>query len=217
MPIDGADDQAPVDRDPAESVRAEPTVDAIEAPSSDTPAEESTGQALIRNLLEWVLVLVFAIVIALVVRSYLFQSFYIESGSMERTLLIDDKVVVNRLSYQWGEPQRGQIVVFRRDGAVIPGQTQDLIKRVIAIGGDEVEGSGGRLTLNGVVLDEPYLEAGVTTSNFGPVTVPEGHIWVMGDNRNNSSDSRFFGPIDIDRVVGRAFVRYWPASRIGAP
>ncbi|MFT7599868.1 MAG: signal peptidase I [Acidimicrobiales bacterium] len=204
------------------------TVDPIDATNPDSSlgndlhesdiADEVGGASdFIRNVVEWILVLITAIVFALVIRTILLQSFYIESGSMERTLLINDRVVINRLSYQWGEPGRGDIVVFRRPEEQAIGVTRDLIKRVIAIGGDTIEGREGQLIRNGEVVDEPYLDPEVFTGSFGPVEIPDGTVWVMGDNRGNSSDSRVFGTIDVDLIEGRAFVRYWPLGRAGSP
>lgn len=184
--------------------------------SVDEPETESQFSAAARNALEWVVVLVCAVAIALVVRAFLFQSFWIKSGSMEDTLMIRDRVVVNRLSYQWGEPDTGDIVVFSRPETTALAE-DDLIKRVIAVPGDTLEAIDGQLLLNGEVLEEPYLKDGAVTRDFGPVTVGDGELWVMGDNRSNSSDSRFFGPVSADDVIGRAFIRYWPLGRFGSP
>lgn len=170
----------------------------------------------VRSTLEWVGVLVLAVAVALLFRALLVQSFWIKSGSMENTLLIRDRVMVNRLSFRVGEPQRGQIVVFRRvDGSAV--EDEDLIKRVIAIGGDTVAGRDGRVFVNDEAIDEPYLPEGAFTSDFGPVIIPPDHFWAMGDNRTRSSDSRFFGPVPYDHLIGRAFFRYWPLSRAGSP
>jgi signal peptidase I len=178
-------------------------------PSAEEPA--SALVASIRGLLEWIVVLVLAVAVALFLRAFVLQAFWIESGSMETTLEIRDRVMINRLSYRIGD-----IVVFDRpDG--LDGDTQDLIKRVIAIGGDVVEGRDGRIFLNDVPQDETYLDAGVTTSNFGPVEVPDGYVWVMGDNRGRSSDSRVFGPVPVDSIAGKSFVRFWPLDRLGTP
>jgi len=173
-----------------------------------------------------------AVILAVLVKGFLVQAFYIPSRSMEPTLEVGDRVVVNRLSYRLGVPQRGQVVVFLRptgervaapDNAVswvrravaqglgsAPPGNEDLIKRVVAGPGDIVQGSQGRVWLNGSALIEPYLRPGTRTSDFGPVRVPPGHYWVMGDNREDSSDSRFFGPIPHSTLVGRATGTVWP-------
>lgn len=183
-------------------------------------AEKADPEPLIhpslRSALEWVAVLVLAVAVALLFRAFLVQSFWIKSGSMETTLQIRDRVMVNRLSFRVGEPQRGQIVVFRRiDEASAP--DEDLIKRVIAVGGDTIEARNGVVYVNGVALDEPYLQPGAYTSDFGPEVIPPDHFWAMGDNRTRSSDSRFFGPVPYDNLIGRAFFRYWPLNRAGPP
>ena len=182
--------------------------------------------------------IVIAFVIALLIKTFLLQAFYIPSASMEPTLVQGDRVLVEKISYRFGEPRRTDVVVFERDISLVvnpppeenepfwtdiinafkglfgfpTGNAQDFIKRVIAIGGDTIEGRDGKVYVNGEVVDEPYLPEGTTTSNFGPVDVPEGQIFVMGDNRGNSDDSRNFGPVPVDTVVGRAFVLIWPPA-----
>jgi signal peptidase I len=178
-----------------------------------------------------------AMILAVLVKGFLVQAFYIPSRSMEPTLEVGDRVVVNRLSYRLGAPERGQVVVFLRPtgervaapdnalswvrravaqglGSAPPGN-EDLIKRVIAGPGDVVQGSQGRVWLNSSGLIEPYLRPGTRTSDFGPVQVPPGHYWVMGDNREDSSDSRVFGPIPHSTLVGRATGTVWPLPRFG--
>lgn len=166
-----------------------------------------------RNALEWAVVLVGAVLVALVLRAALFQAFWIPSESMETTLLINDRVLVNKLSYKLHDVHRGDVVVFvRRDDE--PGEYRDLIKRVIGLPGDTVESRDNVVYVNGAKLVEPYLDPGITTSNFGPIPVPEDQVFVMGDNRNESFDSRNFGTIEEDRIVGRAFVLFWPVNRV---
>ena len=188
----------------------------------DAPGDESADEtgndkpSALRGAVEWVAVLVGAVLVALVVRTFLLQAFSIPSGSMESTLEIRDRLLVNKLSYQFGDLERGDIVVFEKpDDVASP--YDDLIKRVIGLPGDVVEGRDDQVFVNGEALDEPYLDANTITSAFGPETVPADHVWVMGDNRGNSSDSRVFGPIETDRVRGEAFLRYWPLPRIGTP
>jgi signal peptidase I len=160
------------------------------------------------------------VAVALLVHMFVLQSFYIPSESMENTLLINDRVVVNKLAYRFGDVERGDIVVFKGwDG-------EDTIKRVIGVGGDTVKccDAKHRITVNGTPLDEEdrYLYPGVYPSKQTfEVKVPAGRLWLMGDHRNNSADSREYmedankGTISEDDVIGRAFVRYWPFSRIG--
>lgn len=174
------------------------------------------GPTALRSAIEWIAVVVGAVVVALVVRTFLLQAFSIPSGSMESTLEISDRLLVNKLSYEFGDVERGDIVVFLKPDS-LASPYDDLIKRVIGLPGDTVEGRENQVFVNGEAIAEPYLDAGVTIRDFAPVEVPADHVFVMGDNRTNSTDSRSFGPINIDRIVGEAFLRYWPLSRIGAP
>ncbi len=178
-----------------------------------------TGAAARRNAIEWAVVLVAAVLLALVLRALVLQAFYIPSPSMEDTLLVQDRVLVNKLSYRMGDITRGDIVVFHRTDVEVaaagPGQPKDVIKRVIAFGGETIEIRDNTVHINGQILVEPYLDADTFMPDFGPMTVPDGYLFVMGDNRGQSSDSRGeLGPIDEDRVVGRAFVLFWPLDRI---
>ncbi|WP_420492940.1 signal peptidase I [Kitasatospora camelliae] len=189
-----------------------------------------------------------ALILALVIKTFFVQAFSIPSGSMENTLRVGDRVLVDKLTPWFGsEPERGEVVVFRDPGGWLDGEPtqrsdsafvrgvqdvfsfiglmpssdeKDLIKRVIAVGGDTVECQGsGPVKVNGVALDEPYIYPGDTPCGqkpFGPVKVPEGRIWVMGDHRGNSLDSRYHqdqpggGTVPAGNVVGRAFVVAWP-------
>ncbi len=167
-----------------------------------------------RTAFEWLVVLGGAVALALVVRGFLLQAFSIPSESMETTLLVGDHVVVDKLSYRFSDIDRFDIVVFDRP-PTLPSEYDELIKRVIGLPGDTVEGHDGAVYVNGRALDEPYLADDVVITDFPPVPIPQGQLFMMGDNRNRSSDSRVFGPIDIDSVVGQARARYWPLSRIG--
>ncbi|GLW74172.1 signal peptidase I [Kitasatospora phosalacinea] len=191
-----------------------------------------------------------ALILALVIKTFFVQAFSIPSGSMENTLQVGDRVLVDKLTPWFGsEPERGEVVVFkdpggwlndeptqRSDNSFVRGvqdvfsfiglmpssDEKDLIKRVIAVGGDTVECQGsGPVKVNGVALDEPYIFPGNTPCGekpFGPVHVPKGAIWVMGDHRGNSLDSRYHmdqpggGTVPVDNVVGRAFVVAWPVG-----
>lgn len=182
-----------------------------------------------------ILILV-ALVVAVVIKTFLVQAFYIPSGSMEETLLVGDRVMVNKLSYVFGSPGRGDVVVFdnpshegesesllgaliRHVGESLGVSSPDsaLIKRVIATGGETIEIRDNRVLVNGVAIDEPYLTGDVRMRDFGPLDVPEGYVFVMGDNRSpgGSHDSRAFGPVPEDDIIGRAFVKVWPPSRWG--
>lgn len=179
----------------------------------DDAGEESHGSGL-RSLVEWVVVVGGALIIALVIKTFLLQAFYIPSSSMVSTLNIGDRVLVNKLSYEVHDVHRGDILVFERPEGESDSQITDLIKRVIALPGETVEAQNGQILIDGEPLDEPYLDEGVTTGDFDPVTIPEGQYFMMGDNRGDSRDSRFFGPIAEETIVGRAFFRVWPLGDI---
>lgn len=173
-----------------------------------------------RNAIEWAVVLVGAVLLALILRAVLLQAFWIPSPSMESTLLVRDRVLVNKISYNLHDINRGDVIVFRRTDeeiAINPDLPRDVIKRVIALQGETIEIKDNKVMINGGELLEPYLDEGVETSDFGPEVVPDGHVFVMGDNRELSLDSRFeTGPISHDRVVGRAFFLFWPVDRMGS-
>lgn len=186
---------------------------------ADDDELEAGGNAR-RNAIEWAVVLVGAVLLALILRAVLLQAFWIPSPSMESTLLVKDRVLVNKVSYRLHDINRGDVIVFRRTDDEIarnPELPRDVIKRVIALEGETIAIADNTVTIDGVELREPYLDSQVITSDFGPEVVPEGHVFVMGDNRELSLDSRFeTGPISHDRVVGRAFFLFWPLDRLGS-
>ena len=191
-----------------------------EAPSPERTGRRRRPHSPTRTIVEWVLVIGGALLLAIVIRTFLLAAFYIPSDSMVVTLERGDRVLVNKLSYRLHDVNRGDVVVFERPAGEPDTGIKDLIKRVVGLPGEVVEGRDCRVIVKPVgepearYLDEPYTD-GRCTSDFGPVTVPAGHLWVMGDNRPDSQDSRFFGPIDEDLVVGRAFVIIWPFGNIG--
>jgi signal peptidase I len=167
-----------------------------------------------RQAIEWVILIGAALFIAVLIKTFLFQAFFIPSGSMIPTLKVNDRVLVNKLSYKTHDIHRGDIVVFSKP----PGETdniKDLVKRVIALPGETVEGRDNHIYINGKLLEEPYLPAGTMTTSFSPRKIPANSMWVMGDNRTESRDSRYFGPIKESSVVGRVFLRIWPLNRLG--
>jgi signal peptidase I len=171
-----------------------------------------------RTILEWLGVIGGGIAIALLVEAFLIQAFWIPSPSMEPTLDVGDRVLVNKLSYKLHDVHRGDVVVFERPPGASTGEDdeiKDLIKRVVAVEGDTIEAKQGVVYVNEERLDEDYLEPGTPTEELPRETIPAGHVFVMGDNRTNSEDSRVFGPIDEDDIVGRAFIRVLPITDIG--
>lgn len=208
-----------------------PTSEPAGAPTGQTPQGEP-DQAKRRGSFwrELPILLVVAVVVAVVVRTFVVQTFYIPSGSMEHTLNVNDRVLVNKVVYKFRAPERGEVVVFEapidwRSSA----EGEDFIKRVIGVGGDRVACCDqGRLTINGQPLDEDYLftQDGVTdppARGEFEATVPQDRLWVMGDHRNASADSLehfqesngdiMESTIRADSVVGRAFVLFWPVGR----
>ncbi len=185
------------------------------APRGPHPSKHAQrSSSPLRGALEWVAILLGAVVVAFVIKTFLFQAFYIPSVSMEPTLKVKDRVIVNKLSYDFHDIHRGDIVVFKSPPGEENATVKDLIKRVIALPGETVEARDGHVLINGQTLNEPYLRDGVATAQMEPHKVPPGHVWVMGDNRPNSKDSRYFGAIPEDLVVGRAFIRVWPLPKL---
>ncbi len=199
------------------------------SPSTATAGEKRRQRSAARNLTEWVVVVGGSIAVALVIRALVFQTFWIPSPSMSTTLVKNDRVVVNKLSYRLHDPRRGDVVVFHRPPTEFISNSgiKDLIKRVVALEGERISILDGGVRINGSPLDEPYTH-GLETLNNGcstgdllqlyteqGYTVPEDHVFVLGDNRTNSGDGRCFGPVSEDLIVGRAFVKIWPPSHIG--
>jgi signal peptidase I len=173
-----------------------------------------------RSLLELPVILLVSFVLVFgFVRPVVASPFYVGSESMVPTLKVWDRVLINKLAYDLEGPGRGDIVLFENpDGGEEP-----LIKRVVALPGDRLELRGGELYINGAKVDEPYLRRETCargmprTCSFGPKTVPENHVFVMGDNRTKSLDSRFFGPVPEENLIGEALFRFWPPGRVGLP
>jgi signal peptidase I len=237
--------------EPAPTERIEPQSQAAAAPTPPRAEPRPPRRPPPRKksfLRELPGIVISALVISVLIKTFLVQAFFIPSGSMENTLAVDDRVLVNKLADKADEIHRGDVVVFRdpggwlsdqpdtgtdtgpgawlRDGLVFVGLApavgeEDLIKRVIGVGGDKVVCcEDGKITVNGVPLTEPYIYPGDEPSlEEFDVTVPEGELWVMGDHRSVSEDSRAHrslpgkGFVPIDHVVGRAFTIVWPLNR----
>ncbi len=236
--------QPPGERDAA-AVDTSDTADTADGTDDEPPISgqrrRRRHRSSRRNAIEWAVVIGGALVVAILIKTLLFQAFYIPSSSMEPTLKIGDRVLVNKLSYDLHDVHRGDIVVFKRppqtpqrvdacDGTSVTinprpleEDTDDLIKRVIALPGETVEQrSDGHIYVNGSLLNEPYLAPTQGTPpratwDYRPqcIRVPANHVFVMGDNGTNSSASNSFGPIDESLIVGRAFIRVWPLGSLG--
>ena len=177
----------------------------------------------LRQVIEWIVVIAVALIVALLVRLFLLQQFYISGPSMETTMFSDDRVLVSKLAYEVGEIDRGDVVVF--DRATMNGnqiEHDDLIKRVIGLGGESIEIRDCVIYIDGTKLEEPYLPSrdksltnlsyrcGVV--NMDAITIEDDEVFLVGDNRPQSFDSRMFGAIKKDFVIGQAFVIIWPPN-----
>jgi signal peptidase I len=194
----------------------------------DEPSKRDRAKRLI---IEWVVLIAAALAIAFVIKTFLFQAFYIPSASMEPTLNIHDRVLVNKLSYDFHDVHRGDIVVFKAPPGERTSGIDDLVKRVIGLPGETVtERADGGVYINGRRLREPYLPTKDTAtrpevSDVPPgcgkpadgspgCVVPPGRVFVLGDNRTQSKDARTFGPIPESSIVGRVFLRIWPLDAL---
>jgi signal peptidase I len=196
-------------------------------PARREPEPKGLAKVLGRRgatVVEWGIVIVGAVVLAMLVKTFVLQAFYIPSQSMATTLETGDRVLVNKLAYTFGDVSRGDVVVFERPPTETTSDIPDLIKRVVGLPGDSLVIKDSTVYVNGSALEEPYLEPGTITStdaapntcsDADPCIVPESMVWVMGDNRPDSKDSRFFGPIEESTIVGKAFVTIWPLDRLG--
>jgi signal peptidase I len=266
--------------DPTETGASTETASTTDASSTETASEEATDdssttvapatqtepakkvtvvkkkpqRSILAKITEIPILILLAFGIAILIKTFLVQAFYIPSGSMIPTLHVGDRVLVEKVGYVFGGPDRNDIVVFEknvfgvtedlpwtddarnffRELLGLPtGQTEDYIKRVVAIGGDRIsyEGTPRVMTINGEEVPQPFVKGGVdrtsptlTSSDCKRLEmdkagdgcrVPAGMVFVMGDNRSNSEDSRILGPIDEDKIVGRAFLIIWPAGDFG--
>lgn len=163
-----------------------------------------------REVREWVRSIAVAVALALVIRFFLFEVFVVEGRSMYPTLEEQERLVVNKLIYRFEEPQPGDIVVFEHE------PRRDFIKRVIGVGGDSIEIRDGIVYRNQTAVDEPYLLDQMDQQFYGPVEVPPGHLFLLGDFRRNSMDSRDprVGFVSLERIKGRAFLIFWPISAV---
>ena len=191
---------------------------------SSEPETQSPQRRNLRQIREWAVVLATSLLVAAGLRTFVVQQYYIAGPSMETTMFGDDRVLVNKLAYRFSDPSRGDVIVFDRitgNGDTV--QHDDLIKRVIGLPGETVEIKDCVVLINGTPIDEPWLAAEMRdvtldagtrcgTAEMSASVVGAKQVFLMGDNRPMSFDSRMFGPIDIELIVGRAVVIIWPPS-----
>jgi signal peptidase I len=192
-----------------------PTLEIDETP----PLPVSKRRSRQRSVIEWLIVIVVAVLVSLLIRTYVFQTFFIPSASMEPTLHIGDRIIVNKLSVELGTVHVGDILVFKAPKAVATdcGDTvADLVKRVIGVPGDTLYSKGNTIYVNNEPLKQPWTHvADIGVKTIKPTYVTKNHYFMMGDNEPNSCDSRYWGLIPRSAVIGKAFVRIWPLSRLG--
>jgi len=225
-----------------------------EAGDDEPPAKKSKTSGVLKQVAELPILIMLAFGIAVIIKVFLVQAFFIPSASMNPTLVRGDRVLVEKIGYRIGEPKRGQVIVFAQETAgeapdlpwtedarnffrellgLPTGEETDFIKRVVAVGGDVItyQGNNRQLTVNGEKVDESYIKGGqdtgstkISRANCEPMQlertddgcrVPAGTVFVMGDNRSNSMDSRVFGPVEESEIVGRAWLVIWPPEDFG--
>jgi signal peptidase I len=198
-------------------------------PPGESPAPEAAAEGKSnRWIIELVAVVLVAVVVAFLLRTYVIATYSIPSGSMEPTLKVGDRIVVNKLSYDVHGVDRSNIIVFstppKEDCAGPP--VANLVKRVIGLPGETISLSAGNVIINGRIVAEPWLPASVQGRTYPgpspeayslhhPYRIPHGDVYVMGDNRTLSCDSRYWGPIAESTIVGKVDLRIWPLSRLG--
>ena len=177
-------------------------------------ASADGGTSFIRWFAELVVMIGVAFLLATGIRTFVVQPYYVPTGSMLPTIQLFDRVIANKFIYRFEDPTVGDIVVCDDPQGRLP----TLIKRVVAVGGQTVDLVDGAVVIDGQTLDEPYTHGLPTEPQVleFPYVVPEDTVWLMGDNRTNSTDSRSFGPVALSDVHGQAFFRYWPFDRVGA-
>jgi len=243
---------------PPAPTKTEPEMRPAEEPATTEtaagPPEKSKQSSMFKQIAELPLLIVLAFGIAIVIKIFLVQAFFIPSASMNPTLVRGDRVLVEKVGYRFGDPARGQVIVFARETAgkapdlpwsedvrnffrellgLPTGEETDFIKRVVGVGGDVISYKGNNRTLvvNGDKVEEPYIKGGRDTGSMkivsstcnamnlepqdGGCRIPTGTVFVMGDNRSNSMDSRVIGPVDVDKIVGRAWLIIWPPKDFG--
>ncbi|HEY9901805.1 MAG TPA: signal peptidase I [Candidatus Sericytochromatia bacterium] len=183
--------------------------------AQDQEPEKQPLQKVENPWIEGLKTIALSAILALGIRNFVAEARYIPSGSMLPTLQINDRLIIDKISYNFRNPDRGDIVVFSPTDTLKAQKFKDaFIKRLIGLPGDKVEVKGGRVYVNDQPLKENYIEE-KPNYDFGPVRVPPNQYLVLGDNRNNSYDSHYWGFVPRDRIIGRAVVRFWPLNRVG--
>ncbi len=185
--------------------------------SQNLPQEKSSAPIKEENtVVEIIKTIAMAAVLSFGIRTFVAEARYIPSSSMEPTLLINDRLIIEKMTYRFNEPKRGDVIVFNATEALeAQNFTEAFIKRIIGLPGDTVVVSNGEVIVNNQVLEEIYIKD-APDYEYGPVTVPNGEYLVLGDNRNNSYDSHYWGFVPDGKIIGRAFVRFWPPKRLGS-
>jgi len=170
--------------------------------------ERGSGTSGLRDAVETILV---AVILAFLVRTFVIESFVVQGISMMPTFINNEHVLVNKLAFVFGKPEPNEIIVFQPP---LPYVHEDYIKRIVATAGETVQLKAGHLYVDGHRVPQPYIEYWDPTS-FGPVKVPPGDVFVLGDNRPDSEDSRYFGPVPIKNIRGQVVFAFWPLRRFG--
>lgn len=170
-----------------------------------------TKKRAFREFISYLVVIMIAVAFSLTIRIFVFEPFVVPTPSMEPALLVEDKVIVNKLSYRFAQVKRGDLVVFRSP----TGEGKDLVKRAVGLPGEEITLTlDGEVYVNGHLLYEEYVLDSNTVYNDDSIILSDDEFFVLGDNRNNSLDSRFFGPVDQKEIFGKLVIIYWPPHRI---
>lgn len=192
----------------------------FESKESEKPAKNKKNEVV-----EWLKALLIALILVVLIRWLLFQPFIVQGPSMQPNFVTGQKLIVNEILYDIRKPQRGEVIVFH-----VPSEGRDFIKRVIAVAGDTVKVEGDTLLVNGKPVSETYIQEAIDqahadnrlynstnfpNADFPDGKVPEGHVFVMGDNRSNSTDSRMIGYVPLEDIIGRADLIFWPLKDIG--
>ncbi len=184
--------------------------------SDEVPDEGSPARRRRKYVIEWAVIVVIAVLASFLVRTFVFETYFIPSASMEPTLMIGDRIIVNKLAVDFGTIHTGDIVVFKAPPNENCGtKVDDLVKRVIGVPGDHLTSKGNTIYINGKALDITWSHYEPLGTPIGNVTVPKNNYFVMGDNYPDSCDSRFWGTVPRSDIIGKVFLRIWPLSRIG--